>query len=513
MTGVSAVASRPLKPVPSVRLPLSALGFPGYTLALMHAGASMATIHVLDKTHLLFSYSLRSLVPRLAGDDENDQDRLVAAEVVEVPTGKILARTEWHLHDHGRYLWAVGQGVFVLRSGDTLSTFTPLRGLPTGTAFERVPIPHRAGHPEVVMGSADGQIVTVELQRPAEEKGNGDEPSGAKHKHTTIEFYRIVTPSEPNAHPQLRPAGALGSPGLIRLALDGDGYLWADDLNRNRWSVSFNEYEGKPQDLTKIDSTCLPRLELVSRSEFVAVSCGLGDGAQKLEMYGFDGHETWQEPFGETLQPVTFVTAPEAGRFVMSRLTASSSGLATPGGITGDDALLNQELRVYQTESGDLLLDVQCVPVARSPENFDLSPDGRTLAVLSNDAINLYTLPELNDRDRKELAEAQTMTPPVSTGPVVLRRISRPIAAETAVPAEETTAPPAPLPGPADSSAAGAGAGASATAGAGVAAPGGAAKSTTNGDAAGEQRKPPTLLAPGETPEFKGPQKPEGAPQ
>ena len=510
---LSSLAAKP--PVPGVRLPLQPLGFPGYTVAMMHAGASMATVHLLDSTHLLFTFSLRSLVPRLVGDDENDSDRLVAAEVVEIPSGKVLARTEWHLHDHGRYLWSVGQGVFVLRSGDDLSTFAPLHGLAAGTAFQRVPLPHRPGHPEIVTGSPDGQIVMLQIQRKnAEEADAGDEQP--RRKHTVIEFYRILPPKSPKNPIELVPAGAIGSPGLLHLALDGDGYLWAEDARRNHWEVTFDEYEGKGQDLIAVNSSCSPRLELLSRSEFVVLACGMTDEAQTLSAYGFDGHENWREALGEALQPPTFVTAPAVGRFAMSRLTASSGGPPISGMHT-DDATLNQEIRVYGTESGDLLLSVLCTPVLRSPENFDLSADGRTLAVLGRESINLYTLADLSTRDRKDLADVQSMVPPEAHGPVVLRRITRPAVAEQAVSSEETTAPQAPLPSPADAAVVdSSGPTAAATGGSDVSRTKAAApavqptarkaeQAEAAGDAQGGSRKPPTLLAPGETPEFKGP--------
>ena len=513
--GSVAHAAKP--PVPSVRLPLGPLGFPGYTVALMHAGASMATVHLLDKTHLLFTFSLRSLVPRLVGDDEGDSDRLVAAEIVEIPTGKVLARTEWHLHDHGRYLWSVGHGVFVLRSGDELSTFAPLHGLASGTAFQKVPLPHRPGHPELVAGSPDGEIVMLQIQHKKEESEEaGDEQP--HRKRTVVEFYRILEAKDPKEPIVLKSAGAIGSPGLLHLALDGDGYLWAEDGKRDHWSISFDEYEGKGQDLVQIDSSCSPRLELMSRSEFLVLTCGLNDDAQKLSAFGFDGHENWREVFGEALQPPTFVAAPAVGRFAMSRLTASSSG-APIGGLTVGEASLNQEIRVYGTESGDLLLDVPCSPVLRTPENFDLSADGKTLVVLGRDSINLYTLPELTARDRKDLAEVQAMLPPEAHGPVVLRRITRPVVAEQAVSSEETTAPQPPLPNPADAAVVGANGSAGPlpqTGGSDVsrakpaavsqaqAARSGPVNGDSEGDLEGTPRKAPTLLAPGESPEFKG---------
>lgn len=537
-SSLSAVAAKP--PVPDVRIPLANLGFPGYRVALMHAGASMITLHLLDKDHLLFTFGLRALVPRLPGDAPTDQDRLVGAEVVEIPSGKVLDRTEWRLHDHGRYLWSVGRGVFVLRSGDDLSTFAPLRGLRNHTSFQRVALPHRAGHPELISGSPDAQIVTVESQKISQEQEGSEAGDRPRRKHAVLEFYRLIAPqpdgsdisttsnssntfNSSDGPVQLKAAGVIGSPGLLRLALDGDGYLWADtkETDRLRWAVSFNEYEGKPQDLMAIDSSCSPRLELLSRSEFVAVTCKGSEDSTLLSVYGFDGQLNWQQTLGgETLQPPTFVSAPEAGRFAMSRLVPSSTGMANTSGNGPvlDDGTLSQVVRVYATASGTQLLSVPCLPAARTAENFDLSPDGRTLAVLSADAIDLYRMHDLSDRERKDLADAQTMLPPKATGPVVLRRISRPVVAEESpIASEETTAPQPASPADGGTAPAPASAPAATVAGASVA-------GTDNAETAGSaqptaadptsegtgRRKPPTLLAPGESQEYKA--KPETTP-
>ena len=45
-------------------------------------------------------------------------------------------------------------------------------------------------------------------------------------------------------------------------------------------------------------------------------------------------------------------------------------------------ALTGQSVVVYQTESGKQLLHVDCSPIARAGQNFALSPDGMSLAVI-----------------------------------------------------------------------------------------------------------------------------------
>ena len=530
--GARAVAERP--PVPALRIPLEQLGFPGYPVALLHAGASMATVHLLDRTHVLFTFSLRSLVRRLPDEGDSDTGRMVAGEIVELPSGKVLARTEWRLRDHGRYLWSAGQGLFVLRSGRELSVFAPLRGLEHGKAFERTALPHRSGTPELIESSPDGKILTVQLQHPEEERNEtaeGDEQP--RRKRTTIEFYRLSEiqseKSQPeksqsergqpdNSYPdrqvQVQHAGVIGAPGFLRLSVDGDGYLWAEEQRHNAWAVSFNEYEGKPQSLAQVDSTCAPTLRLLSRSEFATLSCGAGDGA-RLASFGFDGHLNWDEPLDATLQAPTFATAPLAGRFALSRVYADSTAAAAAAPLGG----VGEEIRVYGNESGDLLLRVNCAPVERTAENFDLSADGRTLAVLGSKSLDLYTLPELNARDLKAMAEVEGMRPPEAHGPVVLRRITRPIhegsdeTEETVHEEGESAIPDAVQPAEAtarDGSAAGSGQTVGSSEGSPSPQRSDASDSHAEPAAADAPRKPPTLLNPGESPQFKPP---GGSPQ
>jgi hypothetical protein len=528
---------------PWVSVSLNSLGVPAMPQQLLSYGLSLMTVNFVDDTHLLVTFGTRDLIPRLKDDPPTDDDRMVAAELVELPSGNVLARTEWHMHDHSQYLWRLGHGRFLVRSRNTLFALTPLAHLNTPDPLQPLMFPGREGRPVAALLSPDASLVMVETLLPQPEETSLQTSAGAAaglagverrpaKLEVAIDFYRIAGGDESDQVLSVLGAGVVKSQEPIMLPIDHDGYLLAGDPTRDRWPVSFNEYDGKELPAAKVDSSCVPRLQMVSRFEFLAFACAGSADRVKLKAYGMDGHETWEEAFGPMIGQPVFAFAPKAGRFAMSRIVSSIGDAGTmamiPDGAT-------QEVRVYQTESGDLLLKAPCSPVERNAENFDLSADGLLAAAVNNGAIQVYRLPEPSDRDVKDLKVAAGFAPPAFDGPVELRKISQPVAgsaAETTAPAHESAAaavaaPVAPA-APAQAAATAAkaqsvgdaAAGASQTAGpsgpggtSGAAASGQAAEptpvigpdETASGDAApGGHRKAPTLLEPGEQAEFKG---------
>jgi hypothetical protein len=136
-----------------------------------------------------------------------------------------------------------------------------------------------------------------------------------------------------------------------------------------------------------------------------------------------DGHETWEETLSGTYGTPELAFAPEAGRFALSRIM-SPTGDLNFGQVIPDGA--SQEVRVYQTESGDLLLKVPTTPVTRYAENFDLSEDGMLAAVVNAGVIQVYKLPQPSAQDVKDLAEAKSFSPPASKAPVSFARLAQP---------------------------------------------------------------------------------------
>lgn len=436
------------QPAPESRLLLEGLGFPGVSQNFLAGGGSMLSVNFVDNDHLLFTYSKRDLVPRLEGDPVDDEDRVVAAKLIELPSGKVVAQTQWHLHDHSRYLWSLGHGRFMLRIAGTLSTFEPMANLATGQPFERIVFAHRRGLLSAVLVSGDGELLTIET-------GQGP---------VMLDFYRLSVGSTAGAPLRIEEAGSVRAPSPMLLPIDADGYFRTADREHGKWVVEYKPFAGKEVTLAPIDSTCSPTLRMVGTGQFVAETCRGKLGGTMLSAFDFEKHEMWEEPLAASPLPPSMVMAPEAGRFAISRVASLASAdtfQMEPGSVA------TQDVRVYQTQTGDLLLKVSCSPIFRTAENFDLSEDGMRAVVVRGDAIEVYRLPPLTALDRADLAELEKVAPPHGRGKVELAGLAkeeRQAAATEAASVVETD-------------------------------------TIVNGDSQGP-RKPPTLLKPGEKPEF-----------
>jgi hypothetical protein len=530
------------QPLPWVTISLSSLGVPTLPDSFLQVGASMLTLGVVDDTHLLVTFSTRGLVPRIPGDPPDDEDRMVAAELVELPSGHVVERTDWHMHDHSRYLWRLGKGRFLVRNKQDLFLLTPESRLKTDDPLKQIQFTVREGMPVAAFVSPEKGMLIVETVTPEEkaklEMTSSNVVVNAPKPRVTIDFFRLKGGDEPGSELKVRTSGAVQAPAPMLLPMDGDGYLLPGDGQRGRWPVSFNEFGGREVKVGPVDSSCEPRLQMVSRFEYLAFTCMGTDERSRVKAYGMDGHETWEDSLGGTFGLPEFAFAPQTGRFAISRITS-------PAGATDDlgfgsvlPSTATQEVRVYQTESGDLLLKVQTTPVTKFAENFDLSEDGSVVAVVRDGAVEVYKLPPLSKRDVKDLEEARGFCPPESDAPVQFTKLEKQaqdsgpedvIAAEVKVGAGSAASGGAGAAGAAGSSAAvkpaadaggaedGSGPGGASAGVAGdvakTAAPAGAAgagdatarpAADSGGDAAGGdgaeavRRRAPTLLGPGE---------------
>jgi hypothetical protein len=434
-------------PEPTLRIPLEDLGFQPLSPQFLLNGSSMLTLHYIDDKHLLFTFVTHRLIPRLPDEPSDDQDRVVDALLLELPTGKILARTSWHLHDHAQYLWNLGHGHFLLRVRDTLTTFAPLANLSTANPFAQSPFlisAERRLSALILSPNSDLLIIQTVKRVPPEERPKtplfGPAPALKVEEKDPVQvsFYRLR--SNEDGRP-IQPvfAGAVAIPRSGDIPATTAGYLAVVDQGRQHWAFDFHSYSGKVAQLSPFDSTCSPAPLFVSHSEFIAFGCRGGPNMQQIGGFNMRGEEMWEQGlFGDFIAP-SIAYAPAGGRFALSRIMLRHS--AIPDQMISNDEVSSQTVVVYQTGTGKQLIHADCSPIERAGQNFALAADGLALAVVHGDAIEIYSLPPLSDKDQAELKLAQASAPPESNLPV---RFSTQAASSAGADADPDTSAPHP---------------------------------------------------------------------
>ncbi|WP_263368141.1 hypothetical protein [Edaphobacter bradus] len=408
--------SGPRGPQQAIRIPLEPLGYEALSKQFLLAGSSMLTVHFVDDRHLLLTYNAKRLLKRLSDCPPDDQDRTIVALLLELPSGKVLARTEWRVHDREQYLWNLGHGRFLLRVRNTVSSFAPLANLASGHPFAERPLVTTRRRVEAILFSPDSDLMIVESRQPKTDAlpdpGVPDVAVVRKPEPdpVQVDFFRVALPQSPGDEVRLQRAGQIFARGIGRVPANSSGYVAILDQGRQHWAFDFRLFTGKVKELAGFDSNCRPFPVLVSRSEFVAFGCHNGHTKQVIGAFNLRGEEMWQQNISEAFIAPTFDFASVGGRFAMSRLAVRDSAFAM------DDSLLPelvgpQTVVVYQTDSGKQILRVDSSPIERAGQNFALSPDGMSLAVIRNEAIEVYPLPPLTGQEQKAVELAVKSAP------------------------------------------------------------------------------------------------------
>lgn len=417
---------------PLLRIPLGPLGYQTMAQEFLLEGDSVLTVHFVDADHLLVTFAVRRLMKRDPDPHPDDDDRTIAAVLLELPSGKVMARTEWRVHDRLQYLWALGHGRFLLRVRDQLTMFQPLAAAKPDDAFREYPFLRMERHLIALLVSSNSDLLTIEsVKRPAGGKDSIAVSLGDSTPTDTapvqINFYRLTSTDDSANGLQVTSAGVVRARTALALPLTTAGALAVLSGGKDRWMFNFNEHTGKVHELAEWDTSCFPRPTFVGHAEFVAFGCRGSDDKQDFAGFNLKGEEMWQQNIYEPYVSPLFLFAPAAGRFALGRtLVNNPIEIDSPLPAT---LVTSQEVRVYQTYSGKQVFRIDLTPVERSGQNFALSPDGMRLAAIREvqarhpgtkdfDAytqleagVEVYSLPALSDGDQTALKKMEAMAP------------------------------------------------------------------------------------------------------
>ncbi|MGC8550230.1 MAG: hypothetical protein ACP5M4_11075 [Acidobacteriaceae bacterium] len=383
---------------PAASIPVQPLGFQPPSMFYLADRQSSLTLDFIDDTRLLFTFRVNALIQRSPGNDQpGDQDQVIQADVLDIPTGKVLHSTRWTMHDRQRYLWPLGHGKFLVRIGNTLYQ--------TGSSLTLQPFLTPA-HPLTLVNVSPGhKYLSVETEVPADPAQLAPEVDLqgrvlAQPQHVNLAVYPAGS-TQPlfrthSLHPLDLPVMQNGFLELLSTQPQkGRGDLW---LIREIEFQGLSDPAHLParlpaRDVLSFQSDCHP--SLLPLSPTVVLTGCAGDGADHLmTAVDLNGNKLWQQWWQARYLWHTMAYASGGSRFALgSLMTDRPLATLSPASINDVE---RQLVGVFDTTTGKLVLVRDANPIVSAGQNFALNATGTRFAILRNQAIEIYNLPPSN---------------------------------------------------------------------------------------------------------------------
>src|SRR5579864_1893005 len=391
---------------PDAQIDLSAIGFHGLSASARLAAQANVSLDFVDDDHVLLTFNPKKMFTRLPDCPPTHDDRLIHAVVLSVPDGKVVRETDWYLHDHERYLWALGSGKFLLRRLNTLY-------LVDSELREKVLM--MSPDPLVWIGvTADGkEIITERKVAETADKSKGQTKS-TKQK-IRLDFIDVNT---------MAVQRTIKSEGKVQIDASSTGFA---DVIHSRvgkvWLVRFGPTAAKRENITRVRSQCVPDILFSSANTLMVGRCAMQNSDYSLSSFTLTGHFLWRQHWKEHRYTPRLKRSDDGSRVAVSsvvRIMVDPQEQLEAGGDDTDRGL-KQDIEVIDTASGNSALSLEVVPAVMSAQNVSLSPGGRRLALLQGSTLDLYQLPDLSQQDRAKYLAVKEDVPglyamPAATG-------------------------------------------------------------------------------------------------
>jgi hypothetical protein len=353
---------------PEISIPVEPLGFTAPGGLYLGQRVSLVSLDFLGENRLLFTFRVPGLMHRDSTQNKDGDERQIRAVVIDLPTGVATTEAVWTLHDRAHYLWALGDGHFLLRDGANVSE---------GDAeLVLKPLLHFPGPLlSLAMDPTQRYMVANSYEPPT----NSDADQTAEDRVIRIlerASGRVLLVSRIRAAQQL----PINSEGYLEL-LRGSGLSWMLNLHL---------YTGGSRLLGTLESSCVPGLDFETDALLVANGCAI-DGTRLLMGVTTGGKLLWQDAEPATSVWPVRVRSAQGTRLAEETLVATHAVSAYAP--LGQEDIKGQAVRVFDTATGAMVFETAATPVFDAGGNVALSPSGRRLAVLSGGALQIFALP------------------------------------------------------------------------------------------------------------------------
>jgi len=370
---------------PDAEIDLSAIGFHGLAASARLAAQANVSLDFVDDDHVLLTFNPKKMFTRHPECPPTHDDRLIHAVVLSVPGGKVVREADWYLHDHERYLWALGSGHFLLRRLNTLY-------LVDSELHEKVLM--MFPEPLLWIGvTADGkEIITERKIADSTEKTKGQ--SKSPKQKVRLDFLDVNT---------MAVQRTIKSEGKVQIDALSTGF--ADVIHGRMgkvWLVRFGPTAARRENITRIRSQCVPDILFSSASTLIVGRCSMQSPDYSVSAFTLTGHFLWRQHWKEHRYTPRVKRSDDGARVAVSsvvRVMIDPQSEAEAGSNDTDRGL-KQNIEVVDTASGNPVLSLEVIPAVMSAQNVSLSPGGRRLILLQGATLDLYELAALSQEDR-----------------------------------------------------------------------------------------------------------------
>jgi hypothetical protein len=369
-------------PTPSARIDTVQLQYHPLSNFYLLSRTSSSSLDFIDNQHVLFTFRVAGLMKRLADCRPDDEDQLIRALVIHLPDGKIERTAEWRMHDRDRYLWALGDGKFMVRQRDSLEL--------TDASLELHPFLQSSSPLRLVKLSPDAQLVLVEtdLEKHTDEEHQrltaaaGEDALFGPREDVLLTVLRIADRSV------LLRARSLS---ISDVPLISEGYIEALSAKGDHWMLRYRPFSGEPTVIGNVESSCEPKEDPLNDKTTGVTICASRGADHVMEAISLDGKMLWTYRWDNHYIWPTKAASASGRRIAFSTLRVSRPlGTYDPFDETEVQA---QRVDVLDTETGQLELTQYATPALSAGQNYALSPEGDHFAVLRDNAIEIYDLP------------------------------------------------------------------------------------------------------------------------
>ena len=366
---------------PSWTIPVDDFGFAPPGPLYLGQRNSLVSLDFLSEDRLLFTFRVPALLRRTPGVDSSNE-REIRVVVLSLPSGVLESESHWLVYDRSRYLWMLHDGHFLLRDGNTL--------FEGDNRLQLQPVLHFPGPLlSIAMDPAQQFLVTnsdepVAKPRPQADAEAGDGSGSEASAAVPDLVLRILQRSTAQVLFVTR------VPSMVRLSINGDGYLSSERGSGVDWTVVLNFFTGSQRALGTVKSDCMPKMDFVAEREFLVTACSdAGDDA--LVAMTTTGRRLWTDLVPNRFVWPNLVMASDGSKIIRETLYVSH-GIDAFSPMANED-VKGQWVQVLDAATGNVLLETPASPILDAGGNVAISPSGRRIAVLSGNAIQVFELP------------------------------------------------------------------------------------------------------------------------